>query len=413
MIDRSQMVKEYINRYFPKLNKTQIARKFIQDHPDAFENVEAARSFVRKRMEVKTSAPNPEMETQIEEDIANGKKEIEFKSDQEIKTLEELIAKCNIDTTTWHIERYIQNYWGNSTYPHWQVKAWLSKKNEEQLFQDAFVGFLGKYKPSIKFTQTPKKTNLPNACLIINKQDAHLNKLDVNGDNDIEARFTIIQDKIKIITEQARLSNTLESITYILGSDEFNSEFTGTTTKGTPQQNIGSYQGTFELICNHNVNVILTLLKHAKTVNIVFVSGNHDEVAGWHMVNWLKTYFRDIDRITFDTSPKYRKYLSYGKTALMFNHGDAIKPVKLAAMFPMEFRQNWSAHDYFYIFTGDKHHELSHDFNGIKFYQLPALSSARSLWDEKNGYTCAKAEVNAFLIDELYGMTNIYKQYLN
>ena len=97
---------------------------------------------------------------------------------------------------------------------------------------------------------------------------------------------------------------------------------------------------------------------------------------------------------------------------MMFNHGDAIKPSKLAAMFPIEYREDWSSHSNFYIFTGDKHHEVSHDFHGIKFYQISAFSNSKSLWDDKNGHTCSKGEVTAFLIDKEQGMTNIFKQYL-
>jgi hypothetical protein len=78
----------------------------------------------------------------------------------------------------------------------------------------------------------------------------------------------------------------------------------------------------------------------------------------------------------------------------------------------MEFRENWSAHKNFYIFTGDKHHEVSLDLNGIKFYQLPALSNSKSLWDDKNGHVMSRAEVTGFLIDKFDGMTNIFKQYL-
>ncbi len=144
----------------------------------------------------------------------------------------------------------------------------------------------------------------------------------------------------------------------------------------------------------------------------MYVAGNHDEFVGWHMVNWLQTYFRNTDRLTIDDSPKYRKYVSYGNSALMFNHGDAIKPAKLAGLFPIEYRDQWSFHHNFYIFTGDKHHEVSHDFNGIKFYQIPAFSNAKSLWDDKNGHTMSKGEVTAFLIDQAEGMTNIFKQYL-
>lgn len=347
------------------------------------------------------------------EDFTKGTGEITFDSKEEIKTLEELITKCDIDVTKWDIVKYVQNYWGNVNSPHWQVKAWLSKKSTEQTYQDVFVDFLSHYAPLSKHIYSPEfNETKPLAALIINKQDAHLNKYDIDGDNDIIRRFHNIINKIGIIVNQAVLANNLEHITYILGSDEFNSEWTNSTTKGTPQENIQSYHTSFEDICNFEVALITMLLEHAQHVDIIFVSGNHDEFVGWHMVNWLKTYFRETSRISFDISPKYRKYVSYGNSAMMFNHGDSIKSVKLAGLFPMEFKEHWSKHENFYIFTGDKHHEVTQDINGIKFYQLPAFSKAKSLWDDKNGYTCSKAEATGFLIDKYYGITNIFKQYL-
>lgn len=349
----------------------------------------------------------------IEEDVVKGTGEVVFNSPIEIKTLDELIEKCNIDVEKWEITKYVQNYWGNATTPHWQVKAWLSKKKTDQLFQDSFVEFLKNYQPVSQSIMSPKfNLDKPNGCLVINKQDAHYDKLDVSGTNHIEERFARMIYRIETIITQATLSNNLENITYIIGSDEFNSEFTGTTTKGTPQKNTQDFHSSFEAICNHEVEMITLLLQSAEQVNIIYVPGNHDEYIGWHLINWLKAYFRNTDRLTIDSSPNYRKYVSYGRTAMMFNHGDVIKPAKLAGIFPMEFKNDWSKHENFYIFTGDKHHELSQDFNGIKFYQIPAFSNAKSSWDEKNGYTVSKGEVTAFLIDYNDGMTNIFKQYL-
>ena len=349
----------------------------------------------------------------FEEDILKGTGEIVINTKDEIKSLDELIVKCKIDTDKWEITKYVQNYWGNGETPHWQVKAWLGKKSTEQVFQDAFVDFLDSYKPVSQEVMSPKwEGNKFPAMLIINKQDSHLNKYDIDGNNNITDRLANIMYKVEVIANQATLSNNLDQITYILGSDEFNSEFTGMTTKGTPQTNTHTYQTSFEYICGHEVLMITMLLQYAENVNVVYVAGNHDEFVGWHMVNWLQTYFRNTERLTFDCSPKYRKYVSYGGSALMFNHGDAIKPAKLAALFPIEYREGWSFHNNFYIFTGDKHHEVSHDFNGIKFYQIPAFSSAKSLWDDKNGHVMSKGEVTAFLIDENDGMTNIFKQYL-
>lgn len=349
----------------------------------------------------------------FEEDLIKGTGEIVLNSPEEIRSLDELIVKCKIDTAIWDVSKYVQNYWGNGQTPHWQVKAWLNKKADKQLFQDSFIEFLDSYSPVSQAIMSPKMhVGKSNGALVINKQDAHYNKFDVNGNNDLQGRFATMAYRVETILSQASLSNNLEKVIYIIGSDEFNSEFTGMTTKGTPQQNIDTYQNSFEDICNHEVLMVTLLLNYSQNVDVVYVAGNHDEYAGWHLINWLKTYFRNTDRLTFDCSPKYRKYISYGVSAMMFNHGDAIKPAKLAAIFPMEYKEGWSDHEVYYIFTGDKHHEVSLDFNGIKFYQIPAFSNAKSGWDEKNGYTCARGEVTAFLIDYLDGMTNIFKQYL-
>jgi len=347
------------------------------------------------------------------EDIQKGTGEVVFNSKEEIKSLDELIEKCKIDTDKWEITKYVQNYWGNAEQPHYQVKAWLGKKKGEQIFQDSFVSFLETYEPVSPEIMAPKfDTAKLEACLIINKQDSHLNKLDIGGENDIDQRFGDFIQRVEIILNQAALANNLTDIKYIIGSDEFNSEFTNTTTKGTPQQNILSYHDAFQAICDHEVSVINLLLQRGEDVEVIFVAGNHDEFVGWHLASWLKTYFRNEERVFFDISPRYRKYVSYGSSAMMFNHGDALKPAKLAHIFPMEFKHGWSDHENFYIFTGDKHHEMSLDFNGIKFYQLPAFSTAKSGWDDKNGYTVTKGEVTGFLIDYDNGITNIFKQYL-
>lgn len=365
--------------------------------------------------ELKKSQPDNDFLAGItasDEDVSKGKKEVIFNTKTEITNLEELIKGCNIDVSIWNIDRYVQNYWGSGNSPHWQVKAWLSKKKEEHLFQDSFVKFLDSYKPSSPKIKLKQRTDsLKNACLIINKQDAHYNKYDIDGENDIEERFEKVIDKTLIILNQAALSNNLSEIHYIIGSDEFNSEFTNATTKGTPQKNIHTYHDSFELICDHEVEMINKLLYYGEQVNVTYVAGNHDEFVGWHLVNWLATYFRNEDRVIFDCSPSYRKYLSYGNSAVMFNHGDAIKPSKLASIFPIEYKEEWSNHNNFYIFTGDKHHQLSEDFNGITFYQLPAFSTAKGLWEDKNGHVGAKPEMTGFLIDEIDGMTNIFKQY--
>lgn len=401
-----------------KKSKKFYAEKLGVSESEIDDLIKEARKLEREKTEDDAEAGNyiADLEDAIlrfEENVERGTGEVVFNSKEEIKSLDELIEKCKIDTTKWEITRYVQNYWGNGEHPHWQVKAWLGKKSTEQLFQDAFVDFLSSYTPSSQPIPAPAIDDIKHdSMLVINKQDSHLNKFDVDGNNNIAERLGNITYKIDIIINQALLGNNLSCITYIIGSDEFNSEYTGTTTKGTPQTNTHTYHDSFRFICDHEIAMISRLLMYAQTVNVVYVAGNHDEFVGWHMVTWLQAYFKDEPRVIIDASPKYRKYISFGESALMFNHGDALKPAKLAALFPIEYKEQWSYHNHFYIFTGDKHHEISQDFNGIKFYQIPAFSNAKSLWDDKNGHVMAKAEVNAFLIDRYEGMTHIFKQYL-
>jgi hypothetical protein len=339
---------------------------------------------------------------------------LDYRGSIEIKTKEDLVKECNIDLEEWDIDRMTHSAWGKAGNQSFQVKAFLSKKKVAQNFQESFKEFLNSYEPKIEEKESKNiSNNKPKGCLIINKQDAHLNKHDVDGDNDISQRFDKTWKTVDTVLQQASLSNNIEKLIYIVGSDQFNSEWTMATTRGTPQENISSYQKSFQLICDHELEMVTLLLQYCQNVEIKYIPGNHDEYVGWHLINWLKAVYKHNSMITIDDSNDYTKYVKYSNTGMMFNHGDAIKPVKLAGMFPVEFKKYWSSCDNFYIFTGDKHHEKSEDYNGIIFYQLPALSSSKSLWDKKNGYTTSKAELTAFLIEENKGRTLIFKQPLD
>lgn len=350
----------------------------------------------------------------FDEILSEDKAELTAKVKEQIRSIDELVDKCKIDTKTWNVDRYVQNFWGNSKDPHWQVKAWLSKKTPGDNFQKNFTEFLKAYKPSIDphptFINLVRITPPTKSCLIINKQDQHLNKFDIGGKNSITARFNEILHKTNLILAQVLATQEIDEIYYIIGSDQFNSEWTGATVRGTKQENMMPYQDSFELICEYEIAMLKQLQATCKRLNVCYVSGNHDEYVGWHLINWLKAFFKDNQKVVFDSSYRYTKYIRYGKNALMFNHGDAMKPAKLANIFPIQFKDEWSKCDNYYIFTGDKHHEITMDFTGIKFFQLPALSSSKSLWDDKNGHTCSRAELTAFVLDEKDGMTAILKQ---
>lgn len=348
----------------------------------------------------------------FDEDFKSKSATLEYKGPKEVKTKEDLIRECEIDLTKWEISRMVHNAWGKEGSQNYQVKAWLVPISTETVFQNDFKEFLKGYKPGPKTTRISVDNRKNRVCLVFPKQDAHFNKYDIEGYNSIEARFTMNLSSTMNMITKASATSRIEEVVYIVGSDQFNSEWTSLTTKGTSQSNILSYQEAFKAICDHEVNVVRNLLENSDKVKVIFIPGNHDQYVGWHLIDWLEAYFKSEPRLSFDSRINNTKYHKYNNTAIMLNHGDDIKPKDMAAKFPMGFKEEWSSCKHFYIFSGDKHHEMSLDINGIKFYQVPQLSTAKSGWDDKKGFTVSNAEQTAFVITENNGMSDIYKEVL-
>ena len=335
--------------------------------------------------------------------------EVKTETEVEIKTAEELFEHLELDSNKWKIT----NWWcKRSASGRYAVSANL--KNIEHTSEgihltDEFITNLAKIQPiadsllsdtliSSFFGKSIRPKS--KASLLIPKQDAHWNKFDVDGKNSIEGRFANFSKILLGQLEKARQTNDIEEINYIIGSDEFNSEWTNLTTKGTPQQNILSHQEAFEKITNFNIETIKLLRYYTPKVNVILLNGNHDEFVGWHLAHVLKTVFSKIDSVNIDSEVQNTKVIAYKSNLMLLNHSDAIKPADLAAKFPIIAKEQWSQHSNYYVISGDKHHEKSHDYNGTIFYQVPQLSTSKSKWDDKQGYTTSKAEFIAFLFEE-------------
>ena len=401
-----------------------LAKVFKTSKENIYKAKEKARATLNASKETELQNIIAEHEETINKKFnSKGECDIEGKTTKRIKTLEDLINVCEIDTEIWEIVSWECNKWevGAKDASHkiqvtplFQVKAKLKPISNEVNFQKEFTRFLSTYTPSVP-KYTPAKYSHHRDCglLVLPKQDAHFNRYDVKGRNDIQARFRLVESTTHEIVEEAHTLNELEKITYIVGSDQFNSEWNGMTTMGTPQENILTYQQAFKLICDHEVAVIEDLLNYTKNLEILFVPGNHDEYAGWHMINWLACYYRKHPYVTVtEGNPDDpRRYERYGNTAVMYDHGASMTGKELAQRFPLEFRKEWSKCDTFYIFSGDKHNELSFDVQGIKFYRVPALTPTKSKWEHRKGYL-TPGEMQAFLIKKNKGLTNIYSRLL-
>lgn len=338
----------------------------------------------------------------------NNSQEFTFTADN-IPTNEEIIEHFKIDLTKFRIN---QIYHKTSFGGKYAITVSLLALTGNQTI-DLDNNFINKLSTIDPIEGLDLIQNLyfdkPKACLFIPKQDSHWNKRDINGDNSIDYRFQSFTKCLLEQLEKVQKTNSLEEIVYIIGSDEFNSEWTGLTTKGTPQQNILSYQEAFEKISEFNIETIKLLRFYAPKVEVVLLNGNHDHNVSWHLSHLLTHVFSKSDSVIINNSLENTKLFSYKENLILLNHGDAIKPKDLAAKFPIIAKEVWSEHSNFYCITGDKHHEVSHDYHGVMWFQVPQLSNAKSNWDDKMGFITSKAELLTFLFEE-DGLSNILRK---
>ena len=335
-------------------------------------------------------------------------KEFKFTANR-IPTYDEIISHFNIDTTKFFINQtYLKTSFGGKFAITVSILA--IKGNKTIYLDDIFIKRLNKVinSPNILKSNIKLDKKLLSASLLIPKQDAHWNKYDIYGNNCIEERFEIFISKLTKQLNNIVKINKLEEILYIVGSDEFNSEWTNMTTKGTPQQNILSYKEAFELISEFNIKTIKLLASYSYKVKVMLLNGNHDYNVSWHLAHLLKRIFSNNINIEVDDTLTNTKIYSYGDNLCLLNHGDEMKPRDLANKFPIIAKDKWSNFSNYFCISGDKHHELSHDFNGIVTFQVPQLSKYKSLWDEKKGYVTSKSELITFLFEN-DGLSSIFR----
>lgn len=195
-----------------------------------------------------------------------------------------------------------------------------------------------------------------------------------------------------------------DEIVFIIGGDALNSDgLSGTTTRGTPQDNDLHYYEACERMYAMTIKAI-DILKDIAKVNVILCMGNHDEVTGYKLAKYIDAWFRNDNRVEVDYTPFARKYKLYGKTLLCFAHDGKVQ--KLPALIADEARQYWSQTDTVEVFLQHLHTEqvLMED-NNIRIQRLPTISG-RSKWSADKGYS-SKRQCKSFIFDKEDGLTDV------
>lgn len=323
--------------------------------------------------------------TSFQEDIENKTAQLTARLDREIQTLDELIERCKIDTDTWDITKYVQNYWGNVNDPHWQVKAFLSAKKEleSDIITDLLESYKSKYQPLTKEQVLQNETYLRKKLLLVSMADFHLDKRTLDGKT-LEEKVELYDKILSKLVYSAYGSHRLDEICYLISNDFLHTDnYQESTTRGTPQQSSTSWHNAYEVGFDVQVKAISKLKQFCTTLRVIHVPSNHSRTKEYYMAHALEVYFKPDANIIFDRTAEPTKAITYGNTFIGMHHGDVRDYNQLPTYFASKFRKQWGESKFTEIALADKHHrkEWKHsltknEIHGTRMFICPSLSGA-------------------------------------
>jgi hypothetical protein len=390
--------------------------------------------------------PNEEPENEADLPGAPGT-HVSFKGDTGVidlvsempKTLDELLAACQVDPEIWEVERYVCNQWQmgrkdkrvNLTWregvatgfvddsgkiaraPLWQVKAWLRRKVEKttlNLMLEQFALKAAKHAPRKWVFERPKRAK-GDCCYVLNGQDLHLAKLawspETGGaDWDINIARKVDDAAVEDLMGKVPIER-IDEVIVIVGSDLLQVDNDkSTTTAGTYVDSDSRLAKVYNVACDMLTARIERLASRFK-VKAIVIPGNHDSTVSFFLGRYLAAWFRTHPNVEVDSRPLSRKYHGFGKTLLTFDHGDETKIKDLPLIIMRENQATISQYRFMEALTGHLHHEESNDIKGIVLRVAPALCAADK-WHARKGLVGSIRRSQGLLYQRENGLEAIY-----
>lgn len=348
--------------------------------------------------------------------------EITKTTTQRVRTLQDLIRICEIDTDEWEVERYVCNKWDMGSVPRavgsgeswsrpstepvvtelYQVKVWLKRKVAIVAARAEIAALLADAKRQMPLRpQSPRGKITPTHNMLeISIPDLHVGKLAWAKETGWENYDTRTAERIHDDALDALLNRTdshrFEHVLFIVGNDLLHSDTkAGTTTAGTVLDTDSRFQKSFSIVRRMIVRAI-DRAREIAPVHVLMVPGNHDTLAVWHLGDSLECYYHRDDLVSIDNAPTMRKYHQFGKVMLMFTHGNKGKlqdyPLLMAAEQPKMFGETLHREAH----TGDKHHLKVQEYRGIKVRISPALCPPDA-WHAEHQFVGSARSAEAFV----------------
>jgi len=352
----------------------------------------------------------------------------------EIKTLDDLLKKCNVDLNVWYVKDYTVNKWDVTswksgraeTHPNFQVKARLERRvelNDAKIAANVFNKMIKKYELPETINITPKKIDSDeNNLLEISIFDLHIGKLAWKGETGENFDTKIARSRfisaIKTLIERAKGFN-YNKILFPVGNDFFNSDtIFNTTTQGTPQDEDLRWQKTFTVGATLLVDAINILKQTGVPIDILVIPGNHDFERSYYMGSYLDAWFHNDSMVNVNNEASPRKYYNFGKVLLGFTHGSEEKESSLPLLMATDIgsKRLWSDTKYHEWHLGHQHRKRNINYNvidvksqtltenlGVTIRYLSSLTGTEE-WHHKKGFIGQIKAADGFIWNDKMGL---------
>lgn len=352
-----------------------------------------------------------------------------------IKTLDQLLNKCQVDRDIWEVDHYLVNKWDVTswksgepqTWENFQVKARLKLREAQSKAKSAgeiFRQMTKEYKPpvvEVNFKTNPDLDDTENNVLEICLFDLHYGKLAWNGETGENydtkiARKRFIYALTKLIQRAQAFS--FKEVLFPIGNDFFNSDtILNTTTQGTPQDEDLRWQKTFKSGCELLVDGINIIKKLGVPIKVLIIPGNHDFERSFYMGEFLEAWFRSDEQVHVDNGANPRKYFVWGKVLLGFTHGKDEAENSLAMLMAKDkaSKKYWSETEFHEWHLGHFHRKKTKKFtvldksnfvneeDGVIVRYLSSLTGTEE-WHFKKGFVGQIKAGEAFIWNDELGM---------
>lgn len=323
-----------------------------------------------------------------------------------IKSLDELVEFCDIDTSEWNVDRWtcgVSDQRPTRTSdgaPLFQVKAWMSRKRNIIDAKAEIAALREEAKKKAPVRARISKPNGSNLMLEVNIPDLHIGKLawsEETGGENYDAKIAVQLFKDAVLTILSRVKHyKFDSVLFPVGSDLLHADTKqGTTAKGTPLDTDSRYQKNFGE-ARKAITWAIEQFRHIAPVRVEMVRGNHDDLSVWHLGDSLECYYHNTKDVTINNAPTDRKYVEWGKCMLLLCHGDRGKRADYPLLMATEQPEMFGRTRYREAHTGHTHMLQVTEQHGVRVRIISSLSAADA-WHAENAFVCNQRAAEGFV----------------